>query len=154
MMTLNIGGEDYVFEFTFEAAEKKDLVQKMFSVMSGAYVLRNAGEDVEENAKSANAAMIDGISEMVADIPSICRMAFHAGLLENNPVSEEVAKELMKTYMKDNKYSFKKLYEDFRKCMEDDGFFGLSGIEGMLLEMEAKEEKTEKKPEKKQTTGK
>ena len=161
MMTLKIGDKEYIFEFTFEASEKTELVQKMFNIMSGSYIIRNVKEDEEGDVLSVKDAMISGVSEMVADIPTICKIAFHAGLLENNPVSEEEAKRLMKQYMKENKVSFKKLYEDFKKCMEDDGFFDLSGITEMIQEMEVeekKEEETEKKVpqdhKKKQTSTK
>ena len=57
--------------------------------------------------------------------------------------------------MKENKLSFKKMYEELRQCMEDDGFFELSGLTDMLNSMnETGEEKIAKIPQdhrKKQT---
>ena len=141
MKTTKIGDKEYTLEFTFEAAECKGLVQSMFNILSGAYILRNAGGAVagdlskeEENA-TAFRCMVDGSSEMVADIPHICRVGFYAGLLENNEVSDDEAKELMKQYMKENKISFHGMYELLKQCMEDDGFFDLSGLTEMIQKM-------------------
>lgn len=142
MKTIKIGEKEYVLEFSFEAAENKDCVQSMFEIMSGSYFAKRGLADGNKNNAAAAVAMIDGASEMVADVPRICRIAFYAGLLENNPVSESEAKELMKQYMKENKLSFSKLFEDLKQCMEDDGFFDLSGLTDMIQQMNsAAEEK-------------
>ena len=133
MKTIKIGEKEYTLEFTFEAAEHKSLVQAMFNVMSGAYILKNGADASTEN--EAAAAMINGVSEMVADVPHICRTAFYAGLLENNPVSEDEARALMRQYMKENKLSYNAVFEDMKKCMEEDGFFDLSGLTEMLQKM-------------------
>lgn len=138
MNTIKIGEKEYVLEFTFEAVEHKNLVQSMFNIMSGAYIVKT-----EENGVTA---MIDGVSAMVADIPHICKIAFYAGLLEHNPVSEEEAKTLMKEYMKENKLSYSKLFEDLKGYMEDDGFFDLSGLNDMLQTMQESAEQTKKQP--------
>lgn len=130
MKNITINGQEYKIEFSFEAAEHKQTVQMMFNVLSGAYIFRN-GKDGDKVAM----AMINGVSEMVADIPHIAKMAFYAGLLENNPVSVQESSDLMKQYMKDNKLSFNGLYEELKQCMEDDGFFDLSGLTEMIQKM-------------------
>lgn len=130
MKTIKISGKEYTLEFSFEAAECKNVVQEMFNIMSGSYFIRNGLQK-----KNAAAAMIDGTVEMVADMPAIARNAFYAGLLEHNPVSEDEAKTLMKQYMRENSLSFAKLYEELKQCMEEDGFFDLSGIMDMIQEM-------------------
>lgn len=137
MKVIKVNGEEYKIEFSFEAAEHKECVQKMFNVVSGVYIAKHTGLDANENDDKLKmaGAVVDGVSEMVAEIPHICVTAFYAGLLENNPKSEAEAKAIMKTYMKENKLSYKKLYEELRKCMEDDGFFDLSGLTDMLEEM-------------------
>ena len=153
MKTIKIGENEYTLEFTFEAAEHKGLVQAMFELMSGAYFAKRGLEEKKNDNASMATAMIDGASEMVADTPRICRIAFYAGLLENNEVSEADAKELMKQYMKENGLSFSKLFEDLKKCMEEDGFFDLSGIKDMIQQMNsAAAEKAEEI--KNQKTGK
>lgn len=157
MKTITVDNKDYVLEYTFAAAEHRGLVQKMFNVISGAYVVKHSGaikddenaktteEGRKETEKKAVGAMVDGVSEMVSEIPHICITAFYAGLLENNPLSEDEAKNLMKTYMKENKISFKKLYTEIKECMEDDGFFDLSGLTEMMNEMNESVEKQAKK---------
>ena len=149
MKTIKIGDKEYTLEFTFEAAECKGLVQSMFNVLSGAYILRNVAGAVggtlskEEENTTTFRCMIDGSSEMIADIPHICRIGFYAGLLENNEVSEDEAKELMKQYMKENKISFHGMYELLKQCMEDDGFFDLSGLTEMIQKMNEQMESSE-----------
>ena len=128
MKMITINGKDLKLEFTYEAAECKELVQKMFGVVSGAYILRNG-------SKGKVAAIYDGAAEMVGEIPQICKTAFYAGLLENNPATEDEAKALMKAYMKENELSYAGLYKEIKQCMEDDGFFELSGLNEMLRDM-------------------
>jgi hypothetical protein len=54
----------------------------------------------------------------------------------------------MKAYMKENKISYKKLFDDIKECMEDDGFFDLSGLTEMMEEMNNQmEEKAPKTPQ-------
>jgi hypothetical protein len=148
MLNLKIGEKDYTLEYSFMAAEHNETVQKMFNVVSGAYLIKRANV-VDENKEQMAMAMIDGTAEMVADIPHIVKTAFYSGLLENHDVSQEEAYDLMKQYMKENKISFRKLFDDIKKCMEDDGFFDLSGLTEMLQEMnKGIEEQTKKKPRK------
>ena len=159
MLNLKIGEKDYTLEYSFMAAEHNETVQKMFNVVSGAYLIKKANL-TNENKEDIAIAMIDGTGEMVADIPHIVKTAFYSGLLENHNVSQEEAYTLMKQYMKENKISFKKLFDDIKKCMEDDGFFDLSGLTEMVEEMNKSVEtqtkkKTPKTPQdhKKKSTG-
>lgn len=159
MLNLKIGEKDYKLEYSFMAAEHNETVQKMFNVVSGAYLIRKANITGENKEDIAN-AMLEGTGEMVADIPHIVKTAFYSGLLENHNVSQEEAYDLMKQYMKENKISFKKLFDDIKTCMEDDGFFDLSGLTEMMEEMNQSVEaqtkkKTPKTPQdhKKKSTG-
>ena len=151
MKAITVNGSEYKLEFGFEAVEHKELVKKMFDIVSGAIFVKSA----KDLSKPTSEDMIDGSGNMIAELPHICVTAFYAGLLENNPVSQEEAKTLMKAYMKENKLSFKMLYEELRQCMEDDGFFDLSGLremsESMNEEMEEKITKIPQDHRKKQT---
>lgn len=145
MKILTIGKNEYKLEYSFAAAENKEVVQKMFNMLSGAYLIKG-------NQNNPTDAMVDGVSEMVADIPHIAKSAFYAGLLENHEMSKDEAYELMKQYMKENKISYNKLYEDIKTCMEDDGFFDLSGLTEMIQTMqtgieEAAKQKVVKTPQ-------
>ena len=134
MKTIQISGKEYKLEYSFEAAEYRSVVQKMFNALSGGYILKHANlkGGWQENAAEA---MLDGTAELISEIPHICVDAFYAGLLENNPVSMDEAKALMKSYMKENKLSFNGLYKEIQEAMEDDGFFDLTGLREMLEEM-------------------
>jgi len=148
MKTIKVNGKEYVLKYSFEAAENRNVVQKMFNLLSGAFVFKKMTNPNANKVEEISAAF-DGSAEMISEIPHVCRDAFYAGLLEENPVSEEEAKELMKQYMKDNKLSFFKLYEEIRGIMEDDNFFELSGIADMLKKMnESAEQETEEQEEK------
>lgn len=149
MLEISINKKTYTLEYSFKAIKHKKLLKMMFDVMSGAYTAKKIIQAGEDNPANSLIAMFDGSSDMVADIPEICEIAFYAGLLENNPVSEEESYELMKQYMKENKVSFKKLYEDIRKCMEDDGFFDLSGLTETLEQAQKMQEQMDEKVENK-----
>ena len=151
MKAITVNGNEYKLEFSFEAVEHKELVKKMFDIVSGAIFVKSA----KDLSKPTSEDMIDGSGNMIAELPHICVTAFYAGLLENNPVPQDEAKTLMKAYMKENKLSFKMLYEELRQCMENDGFFDLSGLremsESMNEEMEEKITKIPQEHRKKQT---
>ena len=143
MLDIKINGKDYKLEYSFASAEHNDTVKHMFNVLSGAYVMKEISNVKSE--KDFNVAMMRGTSEMVADIPKIVKSCFYSGLLENHNVSEAEAYDLMKSYMKENKISYRKLFEDIKTCMETDGFFDLSGLVEMLAEMESNIEQSVKK---------
>lgn len=145
MMEITIKDTTYKLEYTFEAVRHKALLKMMFDIMSGAYTTKKILAIKDENEANAVVAMLDGTSDMVADIPEITEIAFYAGLLENNPVTEVEAKDLMKQYMIDNKLSFNALYTQIKECMENDGFFDLSGIKEMLEQMNKSIEQQDKK---------
>lgn len=149
MKTIQISGNEYTLEFSFAAAEHKSIVQKMFNALSGGYIFKHAQIGANGDQSNLAEATIDGTAELVSEIPHICKDAFYAGLLEHNPVSMEESSNLMKTYMKENKLSFNKLYREIKTIMEDDGFFDLTGITEMLEEMnKTVEGETEEKPKK------
>ena len=149
MKQITINNNTYTLEFSFKAVKHKKLLKMMFDVMSGSYTAKKVLQAGNDNPINALIATFDGSSDMVADIPEICEVSFYAGLLENNDVSEEEAFDLMKQYMIDNKLSFKSLYDELRKCMEDDGFFDLSGLNETISQAQKIQEEMEKKEEKK-----
>ena len=88
------------------------------------------------------AAFVDGTGDMLSDIPKIAITFLYGGLLENNPVASEAeAKALFKQFVKENpndeRASFFGMYAFLRDCMEEDGFFKLTGLEKMIAEMNA-----------------
>lgn len=151
MRTIKVGNKEYQLEYTFAAAECRDLVQKMFNVLSMSYLYKDMNAEDLDNGTSKEmkvGALFNGASEMVADIPHICYIAFYAGLIENNPLSEDESRNVMKAYMKENKLSFRTLFENFKTYMEEDGFFDLSGLTEMIAEMNGQtEQKTPKTPQ-------
>lgn len=131
MKTITVNGKEYKLEFDFAAAEVGELVQKMFEMKSGLYIARSA-----QAGNNVGVAVLDGTGEMLATVPRICVLAFYAGCLENNPVSEDEARTLLKKYMKQEKKSFRDVYNEIiYPCMEDDGFFVTSGIDKMVDSM-------------------
>lgn len=148
MKDITINGIDYKLEYQFEAAEHKQLIQNAFNIMSGAYIVRRANED----GTNLTEATFDGTADMVSDLIPITIDAFYAGLLEHHPeISQREAKGLMKTYMKENKVGYSKLWQELKTCMEDDGFFDLSGLTDMLEEMNKNAEEVETEEEKVKT---
>ena len=134
MRNLTIDGKEYVLEFTYEASMYKELVNRMFNLLTMSYIAKN------EDSKNPNnvVTLIDGIADMTSDIPHVCKIAFHGGLLENHDVKADEAVKLMKQYMKENSIGFYELFEFIKEVMEEDGFFKLSGLEGMLTQLNEK----------------
>ena len=48
MLNLKIGEKEYKLEYSFEAAEYKEVVQKMFNIVSGAYYVLKNGADADD----------------------------------------------------------------------------------------------------------
>ena len=136
MITIKANENEYKIEYGFAAAENKDIVQKMFNIASGVYFTK------AQSASNEMSMYLIGTSELVGDIAGICKSAFYVGFLENNPVSPEESNSIMKIYMKENNLNFLTLYQQIRQCMEDDGFFELSGINAMLSEISASVKKS------------
>lgn len=137
MKIITVGGKDYKLEFSFGAAENKDIVQRMFNFTSGAYILKGGNNMAE--------AVLNGTSDMISDIAETCVSAFHAGCIDNNPITMDEARELTRAYIKENKTNYRKLFEEIKTWMEEDGFFDLSGINDMLTEMSVSIEEQVKK---------
>lgn len=130
MRQIKVNGKDYKIEFSFGAVEDGKLVSDMYNMLSGAYIARNAEE------KSGMQAMIDGSSEMMGDAPRIAIRAFKTGLTEHQPdLTDEDKTGIMKEYIKESKINLLDLFSDMRDCMEEDGFFDLSGISQRIQEI-------------------
>lgn len=143
MKTITVDGKEYKLEFDFAAAEVGELVQKMFEMKSGLYIARSA-----QAGNNVGVAILDGTGEMLATVPRICILAIYAGCLEHNPVSMDEAKTLLKKYMKQEKKSFKDVYNEIiHPCMEDDGFFMTSGIDKTVDSMNQVVENAEQETE-------
>lgn len=132
MITFDIDNKGYKLEFGFDAAENKDIVQKMFDYMTGAYIYKETGNTIT--------ATSNGAAKMVADYSEVCHMAFYAGCLQHNSVTKAEAKALTRAYITqkrktDSKYGYYQLFDDIKKCMEDDGFFVLSGLQETIEQM-------------------
>lgn len=168
MKTLKIGDKEYILEFSFEAACHKQLINKMFKLMSGSYLGRSGltGADDETKAERAS-ALIDGVADMYSDIPDTVITAFYAGLLENNAVlNEKEASKLLKQYFKENpddeSATFPGMFELIKECMQDDGFFKRTGLDKMIenqiaamtAETQSESPKTKRTSSKKPTTAK
>lgn len=147
MKTISVNGNEYILEFTFAAAEHKDLVNRMFKIMTMSYVAEDM-KDLDDDVTVKN--MLDGVARQAADIPETCKIAFFAGLLEHNPKTEQEMIKIMRGYMKENKLSYKKLFDEIKGWMEEDGFFDLSGLNDMIADMypDTQETVEEKKPKK------
>ena len=152
MRLLTIGGNEYKVEFSFEAAEYKDCVDKVFKVVSGGYIMKRGITGKEDKSEMAT-AMMDGTADMFSDMASLSITCLYAGLLENNPVEDEkAARALFKQFVKENpddeRATFPGMYEFLKKCMEEDGFFKLTGLDKYLKDMSEAMEKAIKEAEK------
>lgn len=148
MFTISDNEREYKVVFDFDAAEEKTIVQRMFDYVTGAYMF-----------ESNNA--LQGTGAMVADVPQTCIDAIYAGCLSENPVTPAQAKVLARKWISDHEgASYRTLFEEIKKSMEDDGFFTLSGLEQATKEMVealknlAEQQTEEKKPAKRKVSTK
>lgn len=145
MTVLTINGNEYKLEFTIEASMHKNLVSTMFKVLSGSYMIGGmVGADNSDESKAIG-NVLDNVGNYVSEIPHFAKLMFHAGLLENNPMTEQESYTLLKEYMKQEKKDFMSLFNELKGYMEKDGFFEISGLTKQLESMtKAVEEQTEK----------
>lgn len=128
MKTLNIGGNDYIIEFTFEAAMNSPCVESVMRFMS---------------AVSETDSSIETIIPTMSSLPSTAMSMFRAGLLEHYDFDMQTTKELVKALFaqerkkaeEDETYSgitdFYGLMAFCVEAMTDDGFFDLIGLSSM-----------------------
>ena len=144
MKSLTIGGKEYQIEFSFEAAEYKNCVDTALKLLTGAYLIpdtkSSAKEDVAEQSRNVAMEMISGTAGMLTSLPQITATFLYAGLMEHNPVADEQeAKKLMRQFIKENPDDDRASYVGFQQflvgCMEDDGFFKLTGLDKMAEQM-------------------
>lgn len=107
MKKISINEKHYVLEYSFKAVERQDVLQEVANILFDRH-------------------MLSDVATVMSDIPHVVKRAFYAGLMENQEISEIESYELMQQYLKENKCSFKQLFELITQCMEDDGFFRLS----------------------------
>lgn len=157
MREIKIKGKTYIIKFTHKAAKCQNCVQRVFELATGAIAMGSFPTDREPTL----ADMINATSAQVAMIPSLCDTMMYAGLKAENPVeTEEEAGDLLIEYMEESGKGYAEIFESFKECMEEDGFFKIAGIEDMAKNMsesiraanEPKEMITEESEKTKKTT--
>lgn len=138
MKILTIGGKEYTLEYSFEAAGYKSCVEKIFKMVSGGYISQQGimGDKTETKGQLA-AAFVNGTAVMFGEMADTVVTAFYAGLLESNSVlNVQTAKNLLKQYFKENPddktATYPGMYELIKQCMEEDGFFRLTGLDDVI----------------------
>lgn len=139
-MKLNIGEKEYTFEYTFEAVASEDCVRKTIDLF----------ENMENEDKS--------LGERMSIMPNTIISLFYAGLLENHSEeveNEQVARQLLKQYMKENKDDEKAtFYGVMLQIMEQMGEDGFLVQIGLGETSPKKEPKTPQDRKRKTTTKK
>ena len=145
MRILEIGKEEYKFQFDIEASLYSDCTEKVTSIIVG---LTNA--DTKEEKKE--------FISSIANIPQVALHMFHAGLLENHNVTLSDSKRLIAQYIKEHKEdetgSFYGVMEMLMEDMGNDGFFELIGLDSMFAKAEKQTTKIPQDHKKKQTKPK
>lgn len=131
MKIINVEGKEYTLRWGIRASMHKNLVNRMFKILTGAYVAGN----IENDNNRTLGLVLDGTADMVADIPETVLIAFHAGLQQYHPMDNTESYELLEKYMEETKVDFFTLFEEVKQAMEDDGFFDQSGLTKMIEKM-------------------
>lgn len=133
-MILNIGNKDYNIEFNIEASLNAECVDQITEFVCGL-----------NKANTRNP--IQAVLNSVKDKPKTVLAMFYAGLLEHHGedgdgtiTSKADAKKLLKQYFAEHKDddagNYYALYSLLLGQMEDDGFFGLIGLEQTMKDVE------------------
>lgn len=161
MKILTIGGVDYTFEFSIEASLYNECTEKVTDLMVGiGQAQQTTGENEvektdEERNKEAREKVRNMLSSM-SNVPAVAMTMFYAGLLEHHgPAGDGTvrsmkdAKTLVRQYLKehddDDKGNFYAIMNEMMACMEEDGFFELTGMTQMLKTGEEETEEASKK---------
>lgn len=138
-MNIEVSGESYEIEFTFEAAHYKKCVQKAWNYFSGASMIKEASISEIYGGESADKMMtLNTIMNAMCDVPEMVITFLYAGLLENH--GDEVKterdaralyKQFTKEHPKDERAMEFGMLNALREQMENDGFFERIGL-GML----------------------
>ena len=132
MRELKMNGQIYILKFTHKAAKCQKCVQKVFELLTGASVMRG----MDNGEEPTLAGMLTGVAYQVGEIPSLCDTLMYAGLKAENPVdTEEEAGDLLISYMEETGKDYAEIFESLKECMEEDGFFKISGIDQMIQNM-------------------
>ena len=109
----------------------------------------------DENAPTLS-GMLTGVAFQVSEIPPLCDTLMYAGLKAENPVeTEEEAGDLLIAYMEETGKGYAEIFESLKECMEEDGFFKISGIDQMIQNMNnAMNEEVPEEQKKQKTTTK
>lgn len=153
MRELKIGGKIYTLKFTHKAAKCQKCVQKVFELATGASLMKG----ISDGNGPTISGMLTGVAVQVSEIPALCDTLVYAGLKAENPVeTEEEAGDLLISYMEETGKGYAEIFESLKECLEEDGFFKISGIDQMIQSMNEamekedpeKEVKTEETPKK------
>lgn len=147
MKTVLIDGKEYKIKFGFGACKNSKCIKDMFKMLTTSYFFKG-----EMDGKNNLEIVLDGTSNMVAEIPDTTINAWYVGLKDGMKkemeITEEFAEQLLETYMKDHKCNFRTVFELLKETMEDDGFFIQTGISEMIQEInEDIQKQTEDRPE-------
>ncbi len=132
MREIKINGKIYTIKFTHKAAKCQNCVQSVFELVTGTVMMGNLPTDREPTISD----IINSVGTQVAKIPSLCDTLMFAGLKAENPVeTEEEAGDLLIEYMEETGKNYAEIFESFKECMTEDGFFKIAGIEDMIQTM-------------------
>ena len=140
MKRITIDGKEYTFEFSIEASMYADCTETITEL----FMHLGTAEDNKD---------VKGILSTIANIPKTTMTLFYAGLLEHHGDTisgMSAAKELLKQYLTEQKENgngdFYSVMNEMITCMDDDGFFDLTGLSKMMKQA-AQTEKSPKVPQ-------
>lgn len=152
MKVLTIGGRDYTFEFSIEASLYNECTEKITNLMVG------IGKAKETEGPDTNEKVRNVIST-ISNVPLVAMTMFYAGLLEHHGPNGDgtvkgmkdakaLARQYLVEHKDDEKGNFYAVMNEMIECMEDDGFFELTGMSKMLQNgAEEAEKKAPKVPQ-------
>lgn len=152
-MNLEVSGENYEIEYTFEAAHYKSCVQKAWEFFSGSSMVSGIPISDVFSGNAGKTMTLNGIMGAMCNVPDMVITFLYAGLLEhhgNDVRSERDARALYKQFTKEHPEDERAMefgmFEAIRKQMEDDGFFRRIGLQSILDEMNQEDPEVQEDP--------
>lgn len=136
MKSVTINGKEYKIEFSIEASLYEDCSGCIMDYFINAGLIDGAAQTGDTDRA------VDSFKKALTSIPQRALTLFYAGLMENQPeITKERAKFLLKEYIKESGKSFSDVLNEMLKCVEEDSFFEMIGLDKMFQNQESNTKK-------------
>lgn len=126
---IKINGKEYAFEYSIEASQHENFVDKLIDMFSDVQMIADISERAQRGERLSKDEMKVLLNYTAKNVPALAFTGFHAGLLEHQRVSYDEAKELYKKYLEEYKKTPMEAMNTFFEMAKEDNFPQLIGLD-------------------------